>query len=173
MRSPDILRLEPGSGRMTHPRLPVVIHRRVLAGAGREGTASAFERLFAANAWPPRWRDGIFGYHHYHSTAHEALGVAGGEARVQLGGPGGEIVALRAGDVLVLPAGTGHRRVRASPDFLVVGAYPRGQDYDLRTQPPTPAILARIEAVPMPAADPAHGGAGPLPGAWEAGEGTG
>lgn len=169
MRSPDILRFEPGAGRLAHPRLPAVVHRGVLAGAGREGTASAFERLFAANGWPPRWRDGIFDYHHYHSTAHEALGVAGGEARVQLGGPDGETVEVRTGDVLVLPAGTGHRRVRASRDFLVVGAYPRGQDYDLRTRPPTPAVLARIEAVPLPAADPVCGADGPLTAAWGGG----
>jgi uncharacterized protein YjlB len=58
------------------------------------------------------------------------LGVAKGEAVVEFGGVKGRQLSLRAGDVAVLPAGTGHRLIKASRNFLVVGAYPREGKYD-------------------------------------------
>ena len=55
------------------------------------------------------------------------LGIAAGWVRVRLGGEGAQTVELRAGDVVVIPAGVAHKNEGASPDLLVVGAYPRGQ----------------------------------------------
>ena len=146
--------------------LPLVVYRGVLAEGGDR--AVACERLFAQNAWPDAWRNGIYGHHHYHSTAHEVLGIAAGNARVRLGGEGGQTVELRAGDVVVIPAGVAHKRESASADLLVIGAYPRGQSPDLCRAEATghDRALRRIAAVPLPAADPVTGRADPLLACW-------
>lgn len=154
-------------GVIPNSRLPVLLYRQVLL----EGTdrAAALERLFADNAWPPQWRYGVYDYHHYHPNAHEALGVARGQARLRLGGEQGQDVAVTAGDVVVLPAGTGHRNLESSADFLVVGAYPPDQQ-DFITQRADPAAHARsvelIAQVPLPTSDPVSGREGTLPTLW-------
>jgi uncharacterized protein YjlB len=146
--------------------LPLVVYRGVLAEGGDR--ASACEAMFARNGWPGAWRNGIYGHHHYHSTAHEVLGIAAGNARVRLGGEGGQTVELRAGDVVVIPAGVAHKRESASPDLLVIGSYPRGQSPDLRRAEASAHddAVGHIAAVPLPAADPVTGGAEPLLGCW-------
>ncbi|HKJ70209.1 MAG TPA: cupin domain-containing protein, partial [Gammaproteobacteria bacterium] len=116
-------------------------------------------------------RFGVFGFHHYHATAHEALGVFQGRARLQLGGPEGMEVEAAAGDVLVLPAGVAHKCL-ASEDFVAVGAYPAGQDPDMNRGDAgeRPAADERIAAVPLPPADPVAGADGPLRQRWGAGQ---
>lgn len=93
--------------------------------------------------------DTVFNYHHYHSTAHEALGVFAGFATLQLGGPGGKSVDVQAGDALLLPVGIGHCRVAGSEDFQVVGAYPDGMNWDICTEAPSADTLARMKSLPL------------------------
>lgn len=150
-----------------NPRLPVIIYRGAVEAESCEGAALAFETTFAENGWPPQWRDGVYDYHHYHSTAHEALGVAAGSATLTLGGPGGEDIRVEAGDAIVLPTGTGHRSVKASDDFLVVGAYPKEQDWDICREAPSDEARQRMAALPIPDADPVEGSAGPLADLWK------
>lgn len=155
-----------------NPQLPLIVYPGALApqGCTSEDLAGEFERLFAANGWPDGWRNGIFGYHHYHSTAHEVLGIARGGARVLLGGETGIVAEVRAGDVVVIPAGVGHKRLSPAGDLLVIGCYPRGQTPDLCRGEPgeRPRVLASIATVPLPAADPVLGVDGPLMRAWRA-----
>lgn len=96
-------------------------------------SGSFVEDLFEQNGWGDSWRDGI--YVHYHSRIHEVLGIGGGSAKVQFGGPHGRIAPLKAGDVAILPAGTGHQCCGVSRDFLVIGAYPPAGTYDECTKP--------------------------------------
>ncbi|MDQ0390325.1 cupin domain-containing protein [Labrys monachus] len=139
-----------------NPDLPVLVYRGAFGG-DTEDMARAMEERFAANGWPPQWRNGIYAFHHYHCGGHEVLGIAAGEAEVTLGGEGGRTLPVRKGDVLLLPAGTGHRRVTSSADFLVVGAYPPGQEGDIQRDAATPGMKRRIAALPPPEKDPVSG----------------
>jgi uncharacterized protein YjlB len=153
---PETLRFDDDGAIPNHPRYPVLVYHDVADAANGPDDCEA---LFERNGWVPQWRSGIFPFHHFHSTAHEALGVVSGSAVVRLGGPGGEEVRLQAGDVVVLPAGTGHKRESDEPGFLVVGAYPPGQDWDLRRGVPAEhdEAVANIARVPDPATDPVGG----------------
>lgn len=149
-----------------NPVLPMLVYPGGLPDEAR--SAAGCRALFERNGWGGTWVNGVYGYHHYHSTAHEVLGVVSGSARVQFGGEHGEILEVRAGDVVVLPAGTGHCNKGASPDFAVVGAYPRGQDWDLMTGElgERPHVIENIRQAPLPESDPAHGAEGPLVVLW-------
>lgn len=153
-------------GTVPNSRLPLVLYRGALPAGGDR--AASCERMFARHGWPDAWRNGIYGHHHYHSTAHEVLGIARGSARVRLGGENGQTVELAAGDVVVIPAGVAHKREAASADLLVIGAYPRGQRPDICQAEPARhgRALADIAAVPLPAADPVTGRAAPLLECW-------
>ncbi len=140
-------------GAIPNSALPMLVYRQAVPA-----DPDAIEALFAANGWPPAWRDGVHPFHHFHSTAHEALGVARGEATVLFGGPGGQILHLRAGDVAVLPAGVGHCSQSHSPDLMIVGAYPDGTRHLLDTRRGEPTDIAamrrNIAEVAVPACDP-------------------
>jgi uncharacterized protein YjlB len=83
-----------------------------------------------------------------------------------LGGEGGETVTVHAGDVLVLPTGTGHCRISASDDFLVIGAYPENEHWDICRTAATPETLDNMRRVRFPQSDPLTGPTGPLPKLW-------
>jgi uncharacterized protein YjlB len=162
-KAPQQLRLKP-NGWMPNNSLPVLLYRNAMP-VGHD-LATEMERLFAANQWPPQWRNGVYDFHHYHSTAHEVLGFAAGHAELVLGGEGGESVTVHAGDVAVLPAGTGHCRITASDDFLVIGAYPENEHWDICRTAATHEVLERIRRVRFPASDPLTGASGALPKLW-------
>lgn len=150
--------------------LPVLIYQGVLRLVEETDPARVIERVFETHQWGNAWRNGIFAYPHYHSMIHEALGIARGRARVLFGGASGKDIDIMAGDVAVLPAGTAHQRLWASPDFLVVGAYPATGVYDLCRATPQAHARARetVPRVPLPMTDPLYGRNGPLMTAWRA-----
>jgi uncharacterized protein YjlB len=166
MTGPQLHRL-PDAGAIPNSALPVLVVHGV---DGLETTGACAER-FARNGWLGSWVNGIYAFQHFHSTAHEVLGIVAGGASVQLGGPDGPVFEVAAGDVLVLPAGTGHCNLGQTPDLTVVGAYPDGMWCDLRRGDPAERaeVLANIAAVPLPRTDPLLGAGGPLIEAWRAG----
>ncbi|NIY97126.1 cupin domain-containing protein [Salipiger sp. HF18] len=147
-----------------NPLLPVVILRGAFAPAPSDEVIARM----AANGWGGAWAWTVFDYHHYHPDAHEALAVASGEARLQLGGPEGAELAVTAGDCLVLPAGTGHCRLSQSRDFRICGAYPPGRELFITRQANAQASADApvIAQVPLPQTDPIHGADGPLVRIW-------
>jgi uncharacterized protein YjlB len=149
-----------------NPELPLLVYPGALPAS--DDLPSECEALFRENGWEGAWRDGVFSYHYYHSTAHEVLGIVRGSARLIFGGESGVTVKVEAGDVAVIPAGVGHCNSGSSDDFLVVGAYPRGQSWDLRTGEPgeRAEVLENIRRLPLPKVDPIFGDEGPLAEYW-------
>jgi len=130
----------------------------------KSATPEAFEELFTRNQWPAAWRDGVHPFHHFHSNGHEALGIYSGEVTEQFGGNAGVTVTAKPGDVIVLPAGTGHKKLSSKGALGVVGAYPAGQHPD--TCRFGKSKLEAITRVPLPACDPVYGAGGPLFSHW-------
>ena len=151
-----------------HPCWPLIHYRGVVKLDKAFDPAAIFEVLFDRHGWRDGWRDGIYDFLHYHSRTHEVLGIARGIAAVRFGGARGRTIALKAGDVIVQPAGTGHQRIAASPDLLVVGAYSAGSPYDElhATKGDHDRALAAIARVRPPRTDPVHGRNGPLKQVW-------
>jgi uncharacterized protein YjlB len=164
---PQIFMFEDDGFIPNHPRWPMIVYKDVVRVSRNLDPASFFEELFDGHGWGSSWRDGIYAYAHYHSGTHEVLGIARGTAEVQFGGVKGHILSLMEGDVAILPAGTGHRRLKASADLLVVGAYPPGGSYDeCRSEKDRDRALPLIERIPRPRQDPVYGEGGPLIHVW-------
>jgi uncharacterized protein YjlB len=156
-------------GAVPNNRLPMLVYRGAIDLARVRDPAAAIEKMFDGNGWGHgMWRDGIYPFTHYHSQIHEVLGIAAGKARVRFGGTNGEVLDVEPGDVAVLPAGTGHQRISATPNLLVIGAYPPDGHYDLcrGTQAEHARALETIPRVPLPESDPVCGAGGPLTKLW-------
>lgn len=154
-----------------NPRLPLLLYRDAIDLSGTPDPEALIEKMFARHGWGDLWRNGIYPYVHYHSMIHEALGIARGRAKVRFGGETGEVVDLAAGDVAVLPAGTGHQCLWAAPELVVIGAYPKCGKYNLcrGSKAEHARALKTIPLVPLPDSDPVHGAHGPLTGLWRHG----
>ena len=147
--------------------LPLLLYRQAI-DLPEDDPAVVFEVLFTANGWPAAWRNGIFPFHHFHGTAHEALGVYRGRAVARFGGESGATIRVSAGDVVIIPAGVGHKGLDASADLGIVGAYPAGTTPDLLrgTRSERSGCLDAIAQVAVPDRDPLYGATGPLPEHW-------
>ena len=160
-RKPHTVRFKDDGLVPNHPRWPLIIYRGAVDLDDGHDPAAVIEDLFEANGWGDTWRDGIYDYVHYHSRIHEVLGIARGKGRVRFGGKKGRIFTLKAGDVAILPAGTGHQCLSADDDFLVIGAYPPTGTYDeCTTVEDRPRALKTIPKVPCRARIRSTGPAG-------------
>lgn len=151
-----------------NPDLPLVVYRSGIDLSGSPDPEDVIEKTFTANRWGNMWRNGIYPYPHYHSMIHEAMGIARGRATVRFGGANGQDIEIGPGDVVILPAGTGHQCLGQTQTLVVIGAYPPSGTYNLcrgSKSEHAKAILT-IPKVPLPATDPAFGSQGPLLELW-------
>jgi uncharacterized protein YjlB len=148
--------------------MPFLFYRKAIDVAN-DHPEKTIERVFSTHGWGEMWRNGVYDYLHYHATVHEVLGVARGHAQVRFGGDAGQEFDISTGDVVVLPAGTGHQCLSASSDFCVIGAYPPGPKMQI-TRPTSEnyrKALKTIQRVPLPHTDPVRGEDGPLMRLWK------
>ena len=145
-------------GIIPNSRYPLLLYKNAFSKKGNEG-AEWLEAQFKNNNWFNSWRWGIYPFHHYHSNTHEVLGCYQGTAEIHLGGPQGKKFNISAGDIIVIPAGVGHKCISHSQDFTVVGAYPNGMEWDLVKEEKNKyeQSLANIKKVPLPDQDPLEG----------------
>lgn len=144
-------------GIIPNSKFPLLIYKHVFAHD--KSDPDSIIEYFANRGWTNAWDNGVFDYHHYHSVTHEVLGVHSGYATVKFGGEQGQEVSVEEGDVIVIPAGVGHKCISASDDFGVIGAYPDGRDYDIRKgdDGDRPDADENIAKVPIPENDPVYG----------------
>jgi uncharacterized protein YjlB len=155
-------------GVIPNSKYPLLLYHEAFAARG-EKAAEWLETTFAGNNWSNSWRWGVYPFHHYHSNTHEVLGVFSGSALLHLGGEKGEKVKVQAGDIIVIPAGVGHKCIDHTDDFTVVGAYPNGMNPDLKRgeKSERPEADQNISAVPVPDTDPLLGKSGGLIKSWK------
>jgi uncharacterized protein YjlB len=147
--------------------LPLLVYPQALT-LPEEDAGETLEQLFKSNDWTNAWKDGVYDFDHYHSTAHEVLGVFKGSARIQFGGPSGVALLLEKGDIVIIPAGVAHKALDVYDDFTVIGAYPLGQDYDMNYGKPEERekAIENIRHLELPLVDPIYGQDGPLLTNW-------
>jgi uncharacterized protein YjlB len=148
--------------------LPVLLYKQALQLPG-EKPEETVQQIFEENNWGNTWVNGIYSYHHYHSNTHEVIGIISGQCSVILGGEHGTVYELTKGDVLIIPAGIAHKSIYTSDDFICVGGYPGGKDYDINygRADEHPRVDINIKQVPIPETDPIQGREGILFEYWK------
>jgi uncharacterized protein YjlB len=148
--------------------LPLLIYQKAVH-LPEKHAGKKIREFLETNGWVNAWENGVYDFHHYHSTAHEVLVTVKGSARIQFGGPSGVAFLLEQGDAVVIPAGVAHKAIDVYDDFSCIGAYPMGQEYDIMKgeEGEHERALENIKNVPLPLADPIYGTDGPLLNNWK------
>jgi len=157
MAVPEIFYFE-DDGSIPNSKYPLLVYQNAFTQRGRKG-GDWIEDRFASNNWTNTWRWGVYPFHHYHSNTHEVLGCFSGSALLHMGGENGRKITVNAGDILVIPAGVGHKCISHSDNFTVLGAYPDGLSPDLMRgeKDERPQADTNIASIPYPSADPFSG----------------
>lgn len=152
------------NGKVPNSKLPVVFYRSAVFIDGRPGLEDVkvfLSGLVKHNGWYVDWvePDAVLRDTHYHSTAHELLIVLHEVATIEFGGRGGEIITMKQGDAVAIPAGVAHRRATGNADFTVAGLYPLGQKWDTLRSLGEHYMIAEqnLPHVALPKADPLYG----------------
>lgn len=151
-----------GDGCVPNSALAALIFHKAIdfEKVGSSQAADQIERVIRENDWYLDWIDSVYRKTHYHSTAHEVLVIFKGKATLQLGGRKSlNVRPVEPGDIVVIPAGVGHKRIDSTDDFTVFGLYPRDQTWDLQWgyKKNYQDSIVRIEKLITPEKDPFYG----------------
>ena len=151
-----------------NPHLPFLVYPKAIDLRAASIRPMRSRRNSAPTAGIDNMAQRVYPFPDYHSMIQGVMGIAKGRVRVRFGGKSGDEIDLEPGDVAVLPAGTGHQRISASHDLLVVGAYPPHGHYNLcrGSRAEHARALKSMPLVPKPEADPVYGPNGPLLDLW-------
>ncbi|GLS28800.1 Uncharacterized protein YjlB [Mesorhizobium albiziae] len=152
-----ILHVFQPNGGIPNSVLPLAFWKGRLPIQARSGEAAT--TLYRQNGWQGTWIYTVFPYWHFHTLGHEALACVSGSARIGFGGDDGIEADIAVGDVCIIPAGVGHKRLEASHDFLMAGGYPPGQQGNIVRPGDLDGarILREISNVTLPETDPVSG----------------
>ncbi|KAI8962595.1 RmlC-like cupin domain-containing protein [Daldinia sp. FL1419] len=131
-------------------------------------TASAIEsHLTTIGVVEPQWRFTMYSTTHFHSSTHELLCISSGKAKLCFGGednPEKVEKEVKQGDVLVVPAGVGHRLLEdPTGGFEMVGSYPKGYSWDMcYGKKGEETKIQNIQELPWFEKDPIYGDDGPV-----------
>ncbi|KAI6038647.1 RmlC-like cupin domain-containing protein [Pisolithus marmoratus] len=115
----------------------------------------------------PQWRYTMYNVSHFHSTTHEVLCIVSGRAKLCFGGeedPERVETIVGQGDVVIVPAGVAHKLLEElDGDFLMVGSYPVGKDWDMcYGRPDEQDKIQKIKDLGWFSRDPIYGSEGPV-----------
>ncbi|KAI1442736.1 hypothetical protein F5Y02DRAFT_395448 [Annulohypoxylon stygium] len=169
---PETYYLEPTQF-VPNSKLPVLVYRNVLPQPYDEITTQVF---LERNQWLKGGTWGAIPKHHFHPNTHECYAVFQGSSTLLLGvGPNedagkGHEVLMKAGDVIILPAGVSHCSRDFQDDYRYVGVYPKGapkwKNEYCKDESRCRELREEAESVEMPVSDPVRGHMGPLNKLW-------
>ena len=112
---------------------PLLIYHSAFPSSTKASTIES--HLTKIGVVQPQWRYTMYSTTHYHSTTHEVLAISNGKAKLCFGGeenPESYEAVFEKGDVIVVPAGVGHRLMTdLEGGFEMVGSYPKGKQWDM------------------------------------------
>lgn len=167
MTNPLTQVFKPSAG-IPNSRLPLVIWKGTLPVSARQGEAAC--ALYRQNGWGGTWVYTVYPFWHFHTKGHEVLSCVAGSAKIGFGGDDGIVADVSVGDVAVVPAGVGHKKLSASPGFQMAGGYPPKQEGNIvRPGEFSDKELAEaIGKVALPETDPITGKADGVVAIWRA-----
>ncbi|KAL4784419.1 hypothetical protein BJX76DRAFT_367627 [Aspergillus varians] len=153
--------------------LPVLHYKNVLPLPRTEEETT---KLLTAHKWEKRLLGymGAISVSHFHPNTHECYGIFQGVSTLLLGAAGwdgvsnvGLRITVHTGDVIVLPAGTGHSSVESTDDYRYIGpGCPRWRNEFGKKPIDGKTFRDEIAGVAYPEEDPVYGRDGPLMQLW-------
>lgn len=134
-------------------KLPLLVYKGAFVLKPEDSPAVIINH-FKKNGYINSWVGDVYDYDHFHTNTHEVLAVFSGNAEILFGGL--HCIDVNRGDVMIIPAGVAHKKLKSDNNFKCVGAYPEGSKFDLNKTKQVDDN-AKISQVGIPDMDPVYG----------------